>query len=287
MQMVILFGGGDGGGLIITDKGVRTIPPFDPEVLLTLKATAALVTASHTGAPGKARRKLSKLAGNLAMAAIEQVEDVVGPLSGENALIFQDDDGGFTCGSTGKPPIPLPWPPAQMPSIGDMVSQGVVEADLVGFVRAVRDSKIKLPEALENPAAAAKQLGVTLSDKSAKDLRLIAPSRMAAIKDPTEREIIGFFNKVAADGRFLENWFRRPYEVSQELKVELSDAALDRLVTNAAASAFGRYAEDDGGTAIAVGIGWAVVCIVVGIILGEQERPIDVIIQDMSGLAKI
>jgi len=287
MRSVILFGGGDGGGLIITDGGVKPIPPFDPEVLMTLKATAALVTAVDA-ASGKDQRKLSRLATSLAAAAVEQVEDVVGPLSGESALVFQDDDGGFTCGSTGKPPRPLPWPPNKLPSVGDMVSQGVVQADLVSFLRAVRDSKIKLNNALENPAAAAKELGVSLSDKSASDLRLIAPSRTAAIKDSTEREIIVFFHKVAADGHHLETWFNRPYEVAQDLGVKLSEAALDRLATNGAAAAFGgSTVTADGKTAIAIGVGWAVVCIVVGIVFGETERPIDLIVQDTSGLAKI
>lgn len=288
MKSVILFGGGDGGGLILTDSGVKPIPPFDPEVLMTLKATAALVTAVNAASAGKSQRKLSRLATSLAAAAVEQVEDVVGPLSGESALVFQDDDGGFTCGSTGKPPRPLPWPPGKLPSVADMVSQGVVQADLVSFLRAVRDSKIKLNNALENPAAAAKELAMPLSDKSARDIRLIAPSRTAAIKDPTEREIIVFFHKVAADGRYLETWFSRPYEVAQDLGVKLSEAALERLATNGAAAAFGgSTVTDDGKTAIAIGVGWAVVCIVIGIVFGETERPIDVIVQDTSGLAKI
>jgi hypothetical protein len=288
MKSVILFGGGDGGGLIITDSGVKPIPPFDPEVLMTLKATAALVTAVDAAGAGKSQRKLSRLATSLAAVAVEQVEDVVGPLSGESALVFQDDDRGFTCGSTGKPPRPLPWPPSKLPPIGDMVSQGVVQADLVGFLRAVRDSKIKLNNALENPVAAAKELAMPLSDKSARDLRLIAPSRTAAIKDSTEREIVTFFHKVAADGSHLDTWFSRPYEVSQDLGVKLSEAALERLATNGAAAAFGGSTiTADGKTAIAIGVGWAVVCIVVGIVFGETERPIDVIVQDTSGLAKI
>ena len=287
MRSVILFGGGDGGGLILTDSGVKPIPPFGPDVLMTLKAAAALVTAVDA-ASSKDQRKLSRLATSLVAAAVEQVEDVVGPLSGESAIVFQDDDGGFTCGSTGKPPRPLPWPPSKLPPIDDIVSQGVVGEDLVTFLRAVRDSKIKLNNALEDPAAAAKQLAVPLSDKSARDLRLIAPSRTSAIKDSTEREIVAFFHKVAADGTHLETWYSRPYEVAQDLGVKLSDAALDRLVTNGAASAFrGINSASEGGTAIAIGIGWAVVCIVVGIVLGAAERPIDMIVQDVSGRAKI
>jgi hypothetical protein len=66
--------------------------------------------------------------------------------------------------------------------------------------------------------------------------------------------------------------------------VELSDAALERLATNGAAAAFGgSTVTADGKTAIAIGVGWAVVCIVIG----ETEPPIDVIVQDTSGLPKI
>jgi hypothetical protein len=43
MATVILFGGGDAGGIIISDKGVRGIPPFDPGVLLQLRGVSALV----------------------------------------------------------------------------------------------------------------------------------------------------------------------------------------------------------------------------------------------------
>jgi len=286
MKSVILFGGGDAGGLIITANGVRRIPPFDPGILKALKATASLVAAAKAASSEKAREKLGRLATSLSVAALEQVEDVVGPLEGESALVFQDEGDGFTCGTTGKKPIPLPWPPADLPSIGDMVETGVVGSDMVGFLREVREQKIAFADAVENPKAVAEKLGVSLSERSAQDLQLIAPSRLDAVRDPTEREVLSFFHKVAADGRHLDSWYSRPYEVSKDLGVKLSDAALDRLVSKGVASAFEETASE-GGTAIAVGIGWAVVCIVVGIVLGDVERPIDVIVQDRSGRATI
>ena len=41
--MMILFGGGDGGGIVIDANGIHRIPPYDPGVLLQLKAVSALV----------------------------------------------------------------------------------------------------------------------------------------------------------------------------------------------------------------------------------------------------
>ena len=43
---MILFGGGDGGGIIIDANGIHRIPPYDPGVLLQLKTASALVGVS-------------------------------------------------------------------------------------------------------------------------------------------------------------------------------------------------------------------------------------------------
>src|SRR4029078_2310639 len=45
-SMMILFGGGDGGGIVIDAKGIHRIPPYDPGVLLQLKAASALVSVN-------------------------------------------------------------------------------------------------------------------------------------------------------------------------------------------------------------------------------------------------
>lgn len=282
MKIVILFGGGDGGGLIITENGVRPIPPFDPSILLNLKSASALVQAFTKASDQRMRAKLSKLATNLSNLAVEQVEQVVGPLSGEQSLIFQDDDGGFTCGSTGKPPIPLPWPPSHLPSVPDLIASGMISVDLVEFVQKVHAKKIVLTEAFENPAKVAKQLGVTLSEQSVKDLHILAPSKLASIKNPAEREVVSFFHKVATDGRFVETWLSRPYEVSQELKYKLSEDALGILVNGGSSASL----SDARSSAICAGIVWAGICIVIGILLVAPERPIDQIINDRSGMEK-
>src|SRR5262249_50490889 len=146
----------------------------------------------------------------------------VGPLDGEHALIYQDEDGGFACGSTGKPPLPIPWPPPSIPPVRDLIAHGVVNADLVEFLREAHARGTSLIDAFENPPEVAKGIGLPLSGRAEHDLRLLAPSRLNEIKDPTDREIVHFFHKVVEDGRFLRTWATRPFEVARDLGVQLS-----------------------------------------------------------------
>jgi hypothetical protein len=177
MRSVILFGGGDAGGLIITDTGVRPIPPFDPSIRQTLKSASALVNSlAKSPKEGALKTKKAKLAASLANLAVEVVEEVVGELHGDQALIYQDDDGGFYCGSTGKPPIPIPWPPSVVPSLAELMADGLIERDLVELMQGAKAKKISYTQVFENPQEVAERVGVQVSDKTASDLRLLAPS---------------------------------------------------------------------------------------------------------------
>jgi hypothetical protein len=288
-QKIILFGGGDGGGLIITEHGIHPIPPFDPGILLNLRAANDMLRASLAVRQDKMRTKVSKSASSLCNLAIEQIEEVLGPLEGNPALIYQDDDGGFSCGSTGKPPIPFPWPVLSIPSVHTYVSAGIVEADLVAVVRAAHAKKIPLTRVFASPEEVAKDLGLTLSAKSAADLRGLAPDKLKAIKNPIEREVVGFFQKVVEDGRFVENWFSRPYEVSKSLEYKLSEAASELILTGSAGRVGGPVSDDAGSYAIAAGI-WVGVCIAVGTAThqyGDYARPIETFVIDRSKRAKI
>ena len=289
MKGVILFGGGDAGGLIITDRGIRPIPPFDPAILLNLRAANAMVKAIAAARGDDVRTKISKSATGLCNLAVEQIEEAVGSLDGEHSLIFQDDDGGFYCGSTGKPPIPIPWPPQNLPSVHAYVSAGVVEADLVALVRTARAKNVPLTKVFEAPEAVAKEFGLTLSTKSANDLRGLSHGKLAAIKNPVEKEVVGFFQKVVEDGRYLDVWFTRPYEVSKDLKYKLSEAAAELILTGAFVNVGGPISDDAGSYAIAAGI-WVGVCIAVGTAThqyGDFARPIETFVMDRSGIAKI
>lgn len=281
MKMVILFGGGDGGGLIITEHGVRPIPPFDPAIRASLKSAAAMVNAVAAIKSDKTRSKMAKMATSLSNLAVEQVEAVVGPLDAERSLIFQDSDGGFTCGSIGKPPIPLPWPPRSMPSVQDFIGAGVIDTDILELIHVVKDKKIALTGLFEKPAEVAKKLRLSLSEKSAKDLNLLAPSKLAGIKDETDREIVKFFHKVLEDGRYMDTWYSHPYDVAQSLKFKLSDATLERLITGGATSFDERASA--GGAAIVVGVAIVAVIAVKWAFTSEPSQ----IIRDRSGIEKI
>jgi len=103
--MVILFGGGDGGGFIITANGIRRIPPYDPPILHALKGARHLAQAAATGSGD-----LSGIATRVATGALEQIQKSAGSFGRAGEIVFLDEDGGFVCGSTGKPPIPIPFP---------------------------------------------------------------------------------------------------------------------------------------------------------------------------------
>ena len=302
VKTVILSDGGIAGGLMVTASGVRSILPFNPVVRLSLKSAAAMVNAVASAPSGNPRRKMARLATSLCNLAVEQVEEVVGPLGADRSLIYQDDDGGFSCGSTGKPPVPVIWPPRSMPSVSEVLDAGVIELDLVELVQKAHNAKIPLTDLYENPEEIAKKLDVTISEKSAKCLRLLAPSKLDDIKNPVDREIVEFFHKVTDDGRFVDTWFTQPYEVSQKLKCRLSDAAIERLVSGELAAALVQR-QTDGSISIVRVVAYVVVAAFIvlaigaGVVLGFvaisiasiAARPVEIsdVVKDRSGRAKI
>lgn len=227
MASVILFGGGDGGGLIIGPNGVRPIPPFDPGLRRQLKALGALTQALRFGA-GTDARELVTLTTKLSNHVVGAIEGVVGQLDAAGSLVYQDDDGGFSCGSTGLPPIPFPWPPRDVPGIEELVTDGVLEHELVRFLNS--GAKLDVKTLLQDPHEAAEKAGIKLSKRSIAQLEQLSPSRLDELPDDESREVVRFFNRVVEDGRFLDTWSIRPHEVARNLGVELSDAAISRIV---------------------------------------------------------
>lgn len=116
MAQVILFGGGDAGGLIITPDGIRRIPPFDPAITVQLKAVGTLLRAQPTLRDTPIQKEVDAITTSLATMAAQQVETKVGQLDEGSGIICFDDDDGFVCGSTGKPPIPFPVPGQFVPA---------------------------------------------------------------------------------------------------------------------------------------------------------------------------
>jgi subtilisin family serine protease len=98
---VILFGGGDAGGIRIGPHGVTPIPPFDPGVRLHLRAIAMLLRVQEQTADVAARQQLAASLNTLTSLAVGQIEEVVGAIDATDGIIFQDDHGGFTCGADG------------------------------------------------------------------------------------------------------------------------------------------------------------------------------------------
>jgi len=230
MAQLILFGGGDAGGLFIGPKGVRPIPPFDPNIRLQLRGLSALLNGSEP-MPKKTAREMATLINKLSNLIFAQVEGIIGPLEGDTSLIYQDEEGGFYCGSTGKPPVHFSWPPQRVPSLNDLIAAGMIERELVTLLRKAGDQKMDICAVLEDPATAAKKLDMQVSKKTIMDLQQLAPSRVEKISDPVSREVLQFFHQVAKDGRFLTTWTTRPYEVAELLKVKVSDVALERILS--------------------------------------------------------
>jgi hypothetical protein len=111
MYVVVLFGGGDAGGIIITPTGIKRIPPWDPEIRLKAADLSHVVNAGRLS-PSVRRTSASlerKLVKAVTAGIADQVARVAPELEGTQGLVASfDPDGGFVCGSTGRKPIPMP-----------------------------------------------------------------------------------------------------------------------------------------------------------------------------------
>lgn len=252
MARVILFGGGDGGGLLIGASGVRPIPPFDPKLRLQLRSLSALLKVTAALPAEAVRSDLESLTTKLSTTVVDQVEAVIGELDEEQAITYQDDDGGFTCGSTGKPPLPIPWPPLEWPRLDDVLSHGLMDHDLLQLVDEATKKKIDVTTLIKDPEGVAKDLGLSISSRSAADLKLLLPTTDPRVTDPPDpgivdgvgQEIREYFRQVVTQGQHLERWATQPAEISRALGVKLSPAAIDRLLAggNSAIPGFGPQA---------------------------------------------
>jgi hypothetical protein len=162
---------------------------------------------------------------------------------------------------------------------------------MIELFRRARENNIKLTDIFESPAELAQKLGVTLSEKTAKDLGSVAPAKLPEVADPIDREILGFFQKVAEEGSFLDTWSKRPHEVAQALKVNLSEPALERLVTGGAMSV-SRTIGPLKVTPEIVAFGPTIVVVTVVAVIasfapGSSDRSVTKFVEDRSGVEKI
>jgi hypothetical protein len=113
MYIVVLHGGGDGGGFIITSSGIKPIPPWNPDLF------KKVTDVNHVVQAGRLDAGIRKAAGSTARSLVreiaEQVDEQVKQaldakvIRGGGAIAYFDEDGGWFCGTPPKkPPIPLP-----------------------------------------------------------------------------------------------------------------------------------------------------------------------------------
>lgn len=281
MPTIILFGGGDGGGFIITANGVRRIPPFDPALAAQLRGISLLVNAVTRLPDKRAQGELRDIATKASNFAVEQIEGIFGPLEADSTIVYEDSGGGFTCGSTGKPPIPIPFPRYLPPVASEMFASGQLNDDILTFGRAIREREINLTDAFENPEAIANRLGVDLSSETISALRAVAPSQLDKVSDPIDREVLQYFHKVMDDGRFVQSWALRPVEVARTIGVTLSPDALDRVIVAGGSQQFDP-AGPVSNPAIVVGVVVAVVIMLVPTEAGRSRLSV----RDLSAVAK-
>jgi hypothetical protein len=109
MAYVVLFGGGDAGGIILTEHGIKPIPPWNPFYLGQLKALGALVTAKAGAGPRKVDKQLDGVIDTLNRNVMDAASQDFGSL-GNGGLLFADGDDGVYCGSTGPIHVPIRRP---------------------------------------------------------------------------------------------------------------------------------------------------------------------------------
>lgn len=287
MKKIVVPDGGRTGTLIMTEHGVRSVQAFEPEVLHLLKATANLVQASVTADEDKDSRSIARHATTIANLAVQEIEAAIGPLDDEGSILFFDDDGGFVCGSTGKVPIPFPWPPQPIPTLQDLLSSGVVEGDLVEYMEKGRAAEIDVRRMFAEPEKVAAELDLELSAKTAADLKQLDPASPITIQEPVDREIMEFFHKVVEDGTHLQTWFAKPYETAHALKFELSDKAMERLLARGGMAwhgpGGGGPVADFGVSVITISVADAVIVYIVA----TKSRPIEEVVVNRSAAEKI
>jgi len=275
MAQVILFGGGDGGGLVITSHGIRRIPPFDPLVRAQLAALSRLTRAASYLPNPDVRRQLGQITTKLTHVVLSQLEAIAGSIDKESGLVYEDPDGGFVCGSTGRPPIPIPVPPVG--TLQQVIESGQLGVEELRFLEAAVMNKADIYALFEDPVKEAKRLNLTLSSEAANRIRVAHLSKKQ-LEEPVDKEVADFFHKTVLDGRFVREWAVQPQDVATKLGVKISDSAIDRIRGIAAVNQFlppGSTVENPVAVAVAVAI-----------VIMLVDRPVEQVI-DASGVEKL
>jgi hypothetical protein len=122
--MIILFGGGDAGGIQILPNGVvKPIPPLDPTLRASLKNVSKLAASGQGAGDDATRAQLAVIATEASAGVISQVASLVGVEAGDSSLIYLDWDDGFFCGN-----VPIPVPPVPLRGFmgGELTAAGAL-----------------------------------------------------------------------------------------------------------------------------------------------------------------
>lgn len=105
---------GNGMGIVISAEGITIIPPCDPQIVAGMRAIQETLRVQP--ALGRTvQREVGAFTTTLGSFVFAGVDKAVGGgLDTESGVVFQDDDGGFSCGSTGRI-RPLPRPGLRIP----------------------------------------------------------------------------------------------------------------------------------------------------------------------------
>jgi len=278
MAKVILFGGGDGGGIRIGPNGIEPIPPWDPSLRLQLRALNDLVRASAMMPEKLSQRLLGGVIGKLTGSVLTQVEQIAGEIDADAGFVYQSDDGGFTCGSTGKP-IPFPWPVDPRRTVERLLDAGVIEQDTIHFLETAARSKLDVFTVARDPEAAAKKLGIELRPEVARNLAKLDLSN-DKVEDEVDRAVVEFYRKVVTDGRHVADWATNPAQVAERLKLKVSPEVIDRIIAVRDAGVSGRLGP---GSVMCP----AAVAVAVAIVVVLWTREFELPVRDRSGLRKL
>ena len=273
--------------LLIDKTRTRRIPALDlatRNLADALNRLTAVISVTKEAESDSLRKPAAKLAGQLT----ERIEQALGPLDASGGVVYTDPEGGFTCGSDGKVPIPLPPEPDVLPTPEELKASGVLDSTSVRLLSRAIEQEVNVLELFEDPREIAEKLDVDLDEEGINTLRSLAPSRIERITDPVQREVVHYMHRVLEDGRFTDSFLAKPASVSAALDIKLSDAAFDRILKGASTGlGGGQFAEP---VSIAVGITVIVVVdsIVVGLVVTATKASFEGLrtVTDRSGLEK-
>ena len=101
MMQVILFGGGDAGGIYIDANGkVHRIPPFDPYAASLTRAFASLVTA-ESYARGSNEKEAAAFADQVQESFVAHVERSIGASVGAAGIVYDDPTAASSAAMAG------------------------------------------------------------------------------------------------------------------------------------------------------------------------------------------